>query len=406
LLPDIIIEPPQSLEEMEELEQAKAAHQQRMTVAVHHYAMEWARVQPGRVHPQFTVGLLQACPGVTMNAIRSQHRRNIKKMIQKKKATTPIDANTANAAATIDAEDHTANDAAAATIMDHPMLDTTMSSATTSPVVVIPTPPPSSPPRRRTASQSPARKKQRYNGGRKKGEKLSPTTANAITRVCFLYQQAINETYRHRIRMPKGLLDEIIARVRTELDLDDSFTVPNATVSARIRAGNIDGTNRSNAKKKEDTKKKPVVVTTPTTPPSSPPQRGRTASQSPARKKQRRNKGEKLSPHTANAITRVCFLYQQAINETYRNRIRMPKGLLDEIIARVRTELDLDDSFTVPNATVSARIRVGNTDGTNRSNGGDNTNYSSVVATTTNGIIAISRKKETTPQQRWPKKQG
>jgi hypothetical protein len=364
LLPDNMDIEPLSLEEMEELEQAKAAQQQRMTVAVHHYATEWARVQPGRVQPQFNTDLLKACPGVTLNAIRSQHRRNIKKMIQKKKAT-PIDADadTANAAA------------AAATIMDNPMLDATMSSETTRPVVVIPTPP-----SRRTASQSPARKKQRYNGGRRrnKGEKLSPTTANAITRVCFLYQQAINETYRHRIRMPKGLLDEIIARVRTELALDDSFTVPNATVSARIRAGNIQGTNRGNEKRKEDAKqkkKKPVVVTTPTTTPPSSPQRGRTASQSPARKKQRhnnggraRNKGEKSSPHTANAITRVCFLYQQAINETYRHRTRMPKGLLDEIIERVRTELDLDDSFTVPNATVSARIRAGNIDGTNRGN--------------------------------------
>jgi hypothetical protein len=64
--------------------------------------------------------------------------------------------------------------------------------------------------------------------------------------------------------MPKGLLDEIIARVRTELALDDSFTVPNATVNARIRVGNIDGTNRSNAKRKEDAKKKKELMDAPT----------------------------------------------------------------------------------------------------------------------------------------------
>jgi hypothetical protein len=201
---------------LEEIEQDKAAHQQRMKAAVNEYAAELEKVRPEKVSSHFVAGLLLAFPGLNFP---SHHHRNIKK-IQKKAVT--IDADPAPAA---DSHDGQSNG-------DKSVKSYSSNGDTNSFVIAA-----------ANGIAIPAKKK-RNKGDRKKGQtkkklkKLSQDTANAVTRVCFLYKQAQDES--NRVRMPKGLLNDIIEQVRTEFKLDYSFAVPPATVTIEF--------DRSNAK--------------------------------------------------------------------------------------------------------------------------------------------------------------
>ena len=231
---------------------------QQVNAATNVYEKEIERLSGNNVSKQFNKTLLQRFPGVSLDSIRSLHRRRVAKRMKDATrtasaaaaaaatATPPAPASDTSQAVAEQSTQTTGNTTTGDTTTGGTTAGGTTTGGTTAGGTTAgmasdtakenqPPPPPN--------QQAPP-PIQRNKGGRQKGdtkenrEKQTKAEADATTEVVQRYKA---KKEKHSGHLPKGTLAAITEEVAKKYGLDTTFSVHFNTIASRIATNNLDG---------------------------------------------------------------------------------------------------------------------------------------------------------------------